>query len=383
MRTLALFLSLSTAAFGVCPESTAIRTKWDLWAHGTCLRGANIWQKVIDASDGDALGPGPVGPTYDQASFDRLAALGANYVNVSFPGLYTEQPPYRTLPEIAAYLDALIERARRADLFVVLSFRTGPGRNEATFDKPSQALVDVWRSAEAQDAWVAMWRETAGRYRDHATVVGYDLMVEPNANEILFHLDEPQAFYPQYTGTLADWNPLAKRLTRAIREVDASTPILVGAMGDSAVGWLGALATTGDSRTVYTVHQYEPFEYTHQGTTRVAPPSQSALSEILEPLAAFQAKARAPLAANEFGAVRWASGVAQFTSDSIALFEARGMAHAVWLWETSLPIDYDQFNFRFGPDPTIHADVSSSAYLDALASAWKRNGVRPSRVSFE
>ena len=31
-----------------CPDAGAIHSKWDLWNYGTCLRGANIWQKAVD-----------------------------------------------------------------------------------------------------------------------------------------------------------------------------------------------------------------------------------------------------------------------------------------------------------------------------------------------
>jgi len=70
--------------------------KWSLWTEGTQLRGANIWQRrVYPELDGtEFLGSGPVGPPYVQSDFDNLAALGANYVNISHPGLFTEDPPY-------------------------------------------------------------------------------------------------------------------------------------------------------------------------------------------------------------------------------------------------------------------------------------------------
>jgi hypothetical protein len=64
--------------------------KWTLWTDGTQLRGANIWQRVVVPElDGDEfLGDGYVGPPFTQADFDRLAALGANYINLSHPGLF-------------------------------------------------------------------------------------------------------------------------------------------------------------------------------------------------------------------------------------------------------------------------------------------------------
>ncbi len=131
----------------------SVQSKWDLWANGTALRGANIWQKVIDpAQDGDELGTEAVGPYYSQDNLNQLAAMGANYVNVSYPGLYTEGLPYQLNPQVQDCLDRLLARIEQANLFAVISFRTGPGRDEATFDNgKTKANNLVWTSQAAQD----------------------------------------------------------------------------------------------------------------------------------------------------------------------------------------------------------------------------------------
>ena len=70
--------------------------KWSLWISGTQLRGANTWQRIIVPKyDGDEfLGDGYIGPPYTQDDFNALAAWGANYVNLSHPGVFTERRPY-------------------------------------------------------------------------------------------------------------------------------------------------------------------------------------------------------------------------------------------------------------------------------------------------
>ena len=80
----------------------------------------------------------------------------------------------------------------QANMFAVISFRTGPGRSEFTFvwdevgDWFDEGYLNdsVWQDQAAQDGWVAMWRYTAERYRSNPIIVGYDLMVEPNSNEV-------------------------------------------------------------------------------------------------------------------------------------------------------------------------------------------------------
>jgi len=397
--------------------------KWALWVGGTKLRGANIYQRrVYPELDGPTfMGPGPVGPPYTQEDFDRLAALGANYVNISHPGLFTETPPYTLDQDIQDNLDNLLAMTAQADMFAVIGFRTGPGRSEFwafwgedTASDPEEGWFDpsyynnrVWGDQAAQDAWVEMWRYTAQRYKDNPIVVGYDLMVEPNSNEVgSFPLGDPldiwdpEEFYDEYGGTLYDWNQLYPRIAAAIRQVDPKTPILIGGMGYSAIEWLPYLEPTGDPRTVYTVHQYAPHLYTHQwwdtqdcaypGTCDVnwdgvaEPFDRAWLDDLLSTVDDFKAAHGVPVAVNEFGVMRWEPGAADFMDDQMDLFEGRGLNYALWLWETSwepYAEEVDAFNFRHGPDPHNHADVESSELMDVIVAHWEQNMIRPSVVT--
>ena len=159
--------------------------------------------------------------------------------------------------------------AHQAGLYAVITFRTGPGRSEfwafwgedTTSDpgggwfSPSYYNNRVWADQAAQDAWVEMWRYTAQRYKDNPIVVGYDLMCEPNSNEVgsfpigdPLDIWDPEEFYAEYGGTLYDWNQLYPRIVTAIRQVDPHIPILVGGMGYSAVEWLPYMQPTDDPR---------------------------------------------------------------------------------------------------------------------------------------
>ncbi len=390
------------------PTATTRVNKWALWTGGTCLRGANIYQRrVYPELDGDEfMGPGLVGPPYTQEDFNRLAALGANYVNISHPGLFTETLPYTLDQGIQDNLDNLLGLIAQADMFAVISFRTGPGRSEFTFfwgedgDWFDASYYNdlVWKEQAAQDAWVDMWRYTAERYRDNPIIVGYDLMVEPNSNEVWLDLWDPEEFYADYGGTLYDWNQLYPRISTAIRQVDANTPMLIGGLGYSSVAWLPYLQPTDDPRTVYTAHQYEPFVYTHQEPplTNTYPGvfdadwdgdddnvNRAWLDNLLSTIDTFTATHGVPVAVNEFGVVRWEPGADGFMDDQMDLFEQRGMNHALWVWETSwapYAEEVDAFNFRHGPDPNHHTDVGSSDLMDVIIEYWGRNTIRPSSV---
>lgn len=375
--------------------------KYKLWSDGVNLRGANMYQRrVYPTLDGDDfLGPGPIGPPLTQGDFDALAALGANYVNLSHPGLFNEQPPYQLDPSVRDNLDSLIAMAAQADLFCVVSFRTGPGRSEfAIFEGQDwfpQSLVinTVWTEQTAQDAWSEMWQYTADRYRDRQNVVGYDLMVEPNGSSTALGIFDPDGFYPEHAGSLVDWNQMYPDLLEAIRQVDEETPVLVSAMNYGSRLWLPYFAISDDPRVVYTVHQYEPFAFSHQGpndnVTYPGPADTDGqteqvdrdwLDQLMSPIDEFRNAYGATVAINEFGAVRWANGMGAYLRDEVDLFEARGINHAIWLWEADWPplSQADDFNLRHGDDPQNHEAVVAGDGLNAIREIWSANKARPS-----
>jgi hypothetical protein len=380
--------------------------KWSLWTGGTHLRGADLYQRrVYPALDGaDAMGPGPVGPPYTLADLQALAAQGANYVNISGPGIYTEQPPYGPDPAMVAYWDGMLGLAEQADLFVVITFRTGPGRSEFAiigvedWADPSYLVNTVWSDPAAQDAWVQMWRYTADRYKGRVAVAGYDLMCEPNSNEIFDQWDAP-TFYAAHAGSSYDWNQFFPRIISAIREVDPATPILVGGNSYSDPMWLPYTPVQPDPRVVYTFHQYMPYEYTHQdppaaygypGTFDVNsdgapdPFDRNWLGLVLMDSKRFADVSKVSLAVNEFGVERWVPGAEAFLRDELDLFEQFGWNHAIWVWDPAWVPWYSQiteFNYRFGTDPQSRADVNPNPLMDVLRSFWARNTVRPSNFS--
>jgi hypothetical protein len=383
-------------------------SKWEMWSETTRLRGANIYQRqVYPELDGSVfMGTGPVGPPYTQADFNDLSAMGANYVNISHPGIYTENPPYKLDSEILEHLVHLVEMIGQADMFAVISFRTGPGRSEFTFFRgedddwfdSSYYNDEVWVSHDAQNAWIEMWRETASWFKDNHYVVGYDLMVEPNSNEVWLDIWDQEEFYDRYSNTLYDWNQLFPGIIQAIREIDTETPVLVGGMGYSAVDWLPYIVPVSDSKTLYVVHQYAPVAFTHQnpGGPFCYPGNFDAdwdgqndivdknwLSGLFNTISNFKSRHGCIVACNEYGVIRWVCGAAQFMEDQMGFFEDHNLNYALWVWEPSWQLwseEVNAFNFRFGPDPNNTTDLNSSELIEVIKKYWARNSLRPSTL---
>jgi len=391
--------------------------KIELWNSGiTLLRGINIYQRrVYPELDGnELLGNGPVGPPFTEEDFLRLSQLGANYVHISHPGIFTETPPYQVDKDVLQNLDHLIQMIATADMFVVIAFRTGPGRSEFTFfwDEVGEWFGEsylndrIWSDPAAQDAWVEMWRYTAERYRDNPYVIGYDLMVEPNSNEVgegyqnPFNIWNPEEFYRKYNGSTFDWNTLYPRIVKAIREVDPKTPILIGGLGYSSVEWLPYLKPLPDKRLVYCFHQYEPISYTHQDPngSQISYSSRWDINEdgieesfdrrwlehMLQKAIDFSIEWDVSIAVTEFGVMRWVPGASEFLEDEISIFERMGVNYAIWVWDPSWEpwSVIDSFNYRHDTDPNNHRDIENSSLLSVIREYWEHNTIRPSNIYF-
>lgn len=385
-----------------CPA--VIETKWDLWRAGTCLRGVNTWQKTYE-KDGLAY----LTYAYRPEDFVELKRLKANYVNVSFPGIYSVRPKgegYVLEPEVLKELKLMVKHLRESNLFAVVAFRTGPGRNEAVFGGEKEApLSDVWTSPAARDAWVAMWKEASAALKDETNVVGYDLMVEPVGDK------EKVADAAGNRERYRLWYDLAGKIAKQIRDGGDETPILVGGANGSSACSLACLPAITSSNVVYTAHQYEPFIYTHQAvgpegeeeqqksefdckSLKSASPrprkvnrpdgAKGRLERIYSMINGFRsARGRAPVVINEFGVYRWAPSVRDHLRDEIGFIERLGANHALWLWEPLTPcVGYDEFNFRHGTDFSKHRDDPDNSLVRAIGEHWRRNTAYPNTVTF-
>ncbi len=376
----AILASLA-AGMTVRPALAQARTKIELWDNrtGPHLRGAVLAQRRVYADiDGpDFLGPGAVGAPVDDAALDRLVAAGANLVVLSHPGIYQEAAPYEPDRRIIAHLEDLVERCGRRGLYVVIAYRTGPGRSEFTFHRDDAGrwfpahMIDerVWSDFRCHGAWEMMWRDTARRFRGHANVVGYLLMVEPNANQAgpQGEIWSPSELRPAVAGTPADWPHLATRLVRSIRREDADTPILINPDGYANIAFADFLDLEQDPALVLALHDYSPRDYTHQTAGRAR--SWRAGDAALPPVQADR------WMMGEFGAARWAPGLEHYLDERIDQLETSGAGWAYFRWDSGWDIyerQENRFNLRYGPDPSS-SQSSAHPALSVLEAAWSRN----------
>jgi hypothetical protein len=372
-----------------CPDVTDAMTAWRT---GT-LRGANIWEGRL-APTANQFRDRDVGVPVTPADLAALRSIGANYVQLSVAGLFTEQAPYVLDPEVERLVDEFLALARGAGLHVAIAFRSGPGRNEQALARNTDAgsygpvLESIWSDQRAQDGWMAMLTHAAQRYGSDPTVIGISPMMEPNATSRYPTLT-PAQFFSAVHGTTQDVNVFQARARTAIRAV-SDVPILVEGDGYGSVSYLPWLTPTGDDRSVYTAHFYEPFEYTHQGSAsglpypgplpvqgRTAQVDAAWIADALSPVSDYGRRHGVPVAITEFGVQRYLPGAAAWLTDTLAAIDRLGVSRAVWEWVPEARRSmWNDFDVLGGPNPYQRA-VVPNALQSALAADYARSCTSP------
>jgi endoglucanase len=139
-------------------------------------------------------------------------------------------------------LDRVVQWSHEEDLHVVLDLHAAPGGQTGANIDDSYGYPWLYDDPQEQAHLIIIWRRLAEHYKNNPTVLGYDLLNEP---------------IPPYTG-LAQFNaklePLYKRVSSAIRQVDDHHIIFLGgAQWDTN---FSVFCKPFDQNTVYTFHQY-------------------------------------------------------------------------------------------------------------------------------
>jgi hypothetical protein len=234
-------------------------------------------------------------------------------------------------------LDRVIAWCRQAHLWVILDMHCAPGGQTGTNIDDSWGYPWLFESEEEQKHAADTWRSIAQRYRDERTVLGYDLLNEPI----------PPAM-AQYNPRL---EPLYKRITAAIREVDPNHAVILGgAQWDSNFQIFGE---PFDRNTIYTFHKYWT----------------AATQDVIQPYLDFRERYQVPIWMGESGENQ-DSWIAEFR----ALLEKHEIGSTFWPYKkmdaTSSPVSFDR--------PVFWDEIVSYAALPGgTGAAEERQTKRP------
>jgi len=271
----------------------------------------------------------------------------------------------RDLAEYDRWLDAelddlakALDACRKYGIKVVVDMHSPPGGRYPNHD------LAIFNEPLYQDHWVSIWEKIARRFKGHPAVWGYDLINEPVQNT------------PSPAG-VADYLGAQVRAARAIRKIDADTPIIIeSAEWDSAAGYKD-LEPVDVPKVIYQVHMYVPGEFTHQGVNGPWKPvtypgtirgqnwNKEQIRKTLQPVRDFQLAYNVHIYAGEFSAARWAPGAADYLKDTIGIFEEYG-----WDWTYHAYREWDGWSVEHGSDPNDHQPAREPTDRKKLLLEW-------------
>jgi endoglucanase len=194
-------------------------------------RGINLGNAL------DAPKEGAWGVTLKPEYFRAIKEAGFDTVRlpVRWSAHAQADAPYTIDPRFAVRVDWAIDQALANHLNIIVNVH----HYGAMATDPDRHLHRL----------VALWEQSAARYKDRPAGVYFELLNEPHDKL-----------------TEGKWNAAIPALLRAVRKTNPTRPVLVGPGQWNAIRALGKLELPKDDRNlILTIHYYDPFEFTHQG----------------------------------------------------------------------------------------------------------------------
>ena len=141
-----------------------------------------------------------------------------------------------------ALLDRVVEWSTQEGLYVILDLHAAPGGQTGANIDDSYGYPWLYDSPKEQEHLITIWQRLARHYKDNRTVLAYDLLNEPIPN------------YPALRPLNVKLEPLYKKLTAAVRQVDSHHILFLGgAQWDTNFSVFGQ---PFDKNSAYSLHKY-------------------------------------------------------------------------------------------------------------------------------
>ncbi len=200
------------------------------------LRGANLGNDL-------EVPPGETWSVHHTtADLARIKAEGFDHIRIPI-GWHHETgpaPEFRIRPEFFGRVDELVHAGLGDGLAVIINIHHF---NEFTTDPK-----------ERTPQFLAIWDQIAAHYAREPKGLAFELLNEPKD-----------------TATTEVMNPIYAEAIRRIRRFDPDRTIFLGPGRWNGVGELESLRLPDDENLIVTVHNYDPFYFTHQGSTWSGP----------------------------------------------------------------------------------------------------------------
>lgn len=175
-----------------------------------------------------------------EADVKYIKSLKLDHIRVGFDQVVLESEPYVYREEIFTLIDNFIGWCKKYNLNVVLNLHKAVG-NYCDIKEDKELLDDE----ELQNRFIALWKQFEKRYSTD--------------NEVVFELlNEVRDVDPE------KWNNLAEKAVVELRKLNKTRKLIIGSTAWNDPDTLKYLKVYDDENVIYTFHNYEPFEFTHQ-----------------------------------------------------------------------------------------------------------------------
>ncbi|RNI26465.1 cellulase family glycosylhydrolase [Rufibacter latericius] len=178
---------------------------------------------------------------YTKKDFEQIKSLGCDVIRlpINLHGMTKGAPNYTLDPLFLSFLDQAVTWAEELDLHLIL--------DNHSFDPLDNTQPSVEGILEK------VWTQMAQHYKDRSDKVYFEILNEPHGISD------------------AQWNAIQGRIIQVIRRHDTRHTLIVGATNFNSYQNLAQVPVYPDNKLIYTFHFYDPFLFTHQGATWVAP----------------------------------------------------------------------------------------------------------------
>ena len=316
-------------------------TRWALVLIVSCIgpaggqtqhRGFTVWQ--MDT------------PILEAVAKDWNANMVRYTIRPSYVAHDVERCPVQeTWKRMLAALPGQLDTAKRLGVLVVLDLHDAPDYLIPTYPHGHKDVKEFhrwfWADPGPLELRKKYWRDLATVCKDRPEEIWFDLMNEPlNWND--------------FPGYAKNWPRWAQAMIDEIRKIDRRHTIVVE-VGPGGLGWgfKDFPALKDPCRPlIYSVHMYQPQEYTHQGISDIQGTDlakaylkrqrgwpgtfgdsggglwdKKRLETELAPVREFQKRHGIRIYVGEFGVARWAPDAPAYLQALLEIFERYG-----WDW---------------------------------------------------
>ena len=176
-----------------------------------------------------------------------IASLGMDHIRLGFDQVVLEKAPYEYREEVLEILHRFVQWCRKYDLGIVLNMHKALGNYCDILEEKG-----LFADRELQNRFLAFWLKMEDEFSNEPLIY-FELL-----NEVV-------------NASAEEWNALADRTIRAIREKNPTRKIIVGCTEWNNPPALPQLRIWEDENIIYTFHCYAPHEFTHQRGVLQAP----------------------------------------------------------------------------------------------------------------